>query len=175
MQSLEQEEEGDGSAKPETLEEAVDGFDLFSFGGEAPDSEEPVEYFSRFKRPGDEPGDMPHPVPPNAMEEEFVGDDVYTPFNEHSQFLQPGDVPYDMPAVHHASGFYNFFGALDDKNENLLTGETTEQACCVCIPGAPDYHERRSSGSVNPVGNLAGTFADSLQHAEADIEGAAGA
>ena len=32
-QSLEEEEEeGDGGAKPETMEEAIDGFDLFSFG-----------------------------------------------------------------------------------------------------------------------------------------------
>ena len=176
-QSLE-EEGGDGSAKPETMEEAIDGFDLFSFGGEAPDSKEPVTYFNRFKRPGDEPGDDPHPLSPNAMEEEFVGDDVYRPFSEHSQFLQPGDVPYDEPAVHHSSGFYNFFGLLNDQNEDMLTGETTDQACCVCIPGAPDYREGSSGGSVNPMGNLAGAVAHGLSHglseAEADIEGAAG-
>jgi len=172
-QSLE-EEEGDGSAKPETMEQAIDGFDLFSFGGEAPDATEPVTYFSRFERPGDEPGDMPEPPTPNAMEEQFVGDDDYKPFSEHSQFLQPGDVPYDVPARHHASGFFNFFGALRDKDENLLTHETVEQACCVCIPGAPDYQEKRSGGTMNPLESIPGLFASGLNAAETDIEGAAG-
>lgn len=47
-QSLE-EEEGDGSQKPETVEQAIDGFDLFTFGGEAPDSYEPTKYFARYQ------------------------------------------------------------------------------------------------------------------------------
>ena len=139
-QSLEEDEDGDDSEKPETVEQAMDGFDLFSFGGEAQDSYEPSSYYSRFQRPGDQPHDVPH-IPPPSPFDGIVGADTYKAFDEHSQFLLPGDVPFDEPPAHHRQGFFNLFGALSDTDQNLLTGEKTEQACCVCIPGAPDYRE----------------------------------
>jgi hypothetical protein len=138
MQKLEEEgeEEGDGSEKPESVEQAIDGFDIFTFGGEAPDSYEDPKYFERYMRPGDQGQEGPQKPPPNALDA-FIGQDNYVHFTQHSEMLQPGDVPYDMPQRHHEKGFFNFFGALADKDQNLLTGETEQQACCLCIPGAP--------------------------------------
>jgi hypothetical protein len=169
-QSLQEEEEGDGSSKPETMEQAIDGFDVFSFGGEATDAYEPTKYYARYQRPGDVAADLPSKPPANVLDG-VVGNDVYRPFYEHSSLLQPGDVPYDEPKRHHATGFYNFFGALADKDENLLTGEITEQACCVCIPGAPDYRDPEAySGNVfkRMMGGVSGSVSGAVTEIEKD-------
>jgi len=164
-QSLQEEEEGDGSEKPETVEQAIDGFDLFSFGGEAPDNYEPAKYFDRYRNPGDEQGDVPTEPAANQLDS-VVGADTYKSFTAYSQFLRPGDVPYDQPAPHHKNSFYNLFGSLSDKNDNMFTGEVTEQACCVCIPGAPDYKKASGYQAGNPFMRIM----DGLQTtAEGDI------
>jgi len=171
-QSLE-EEEGDGSQKPETVEQAIDGFDLFTFGGEAPDSYEPTKYFARYQQPGDDLGDVPRQPAANALDT-VVGSDAYKAFNTHSQFLKPGDVPFDQPASHHKNGFYNLFGALSDMDENLMTGEVTEQACCVCIPGAPDYKETSGYHAGNVFSRVVDGVETSAEGGFLEIENDAG-
>ena len=165
---------GDGSASPVGLEAAMDGFDLRTFGGEAPDVDEDMKYFGRYQEPGDNGIEQPvHPAP-NVLDS-FIGEDSYKPFYEHSRLLQPGDVPGDQPTPHHKKGLYNLFGALADTNENLLTGEMEGQACCKCIPGAPDYRENKGyMGFSNPLTGVVPAVGGFLQDAETDAEDLAG-
>ena len=165
---------GDGSAPPVGLEAAIDGFDLRTFGGEAPDVYEDKKYFGRYQEPGDNGIEQPvHPAP-NVLDS-YIGEDSYKPFYEHSRLLQPGDVPGDEPTPHHKRGLYNLFGALADTNENLLTGEMEAQACCKCIPGAPDYREKKDyMGVINPLTGVVPAVGAFLQDAETDAEDLAG-
>jgi hypothetical protein len=160
-QSLEEENKEENTGEENKGKKAVDGFDLFSFGGEAQDASEPTEYFARYQRPGDVPDDVPSKPASFKPVDAIAGTDTYVPFYEEPSLLLPGDVPHDEPSRHHEKGFYNFFGFLADKEENLLTGEITDQACCVCIPGAPDYRDPTVyGGEVN--GNVIRKITDGI-------------
>ncbi|EKX42737.1 60S ribosomal protein L22, PPC-targeted [Guillardia theta CCMP2712] len=132
------------NSKPSDKKSAVEtlnGFNIFDFGGEAQDSVLPRSKIEEYQQPGDVEGDVAVDASATTPFADLVGHDRIVPFTEHGRFLQPGDVPGDVPDRHHETGPFSIFGLFKDEDENLLTGETVEQACCRCIPGAPDYRE----------------------------------
>ena len=126
-------------SKQKSAVETLNGFNIFDFGGEAKDSMLPRSKIDEYKQPGDVEGDVAVDASATTPFADLVGHDEIVPFTEHGRFLQPGDVPGDVPDRHHEAGPFSIFGLFKDEDENLLTGETVEQACCRCIPGAPDY------------------------------------